>query len=548
MRTRVDRRLTDRLLILASLVACAVGALATPTRAAAQTASGTIVGRVTDARTNDGLANVSLPVEGTRLGVSTGQDGRYRIVGVPTGSRTLIVLRLGYASVRRPVTVSAGQDATVDIAMQVSAISLDQVVVTGTAGQTEKRAIGNAVATIDAATELQKSAAPDLSNLFRSRNSGVDVLPVSGRIGAGPVIQIRGPSSIGLSNSPLIYIDGVRVNNAVAQGPSSAGGLGTQGAAVANRLNDINPEDIESIEIIKGPAAATIYGTEAANGVVQIITKKGAGLQAQTRAQVSLGSAYFRDAEDRIPTNYDKDKAGNVVAWNGVQARIDSGTPLFKTGMERHYNGSVQGGRDQGRYYAAVGYQNDYGIEPNNNLREFNTHLNLSTSLGSKTDVSTSINFVDLSSHLGADVGASAMLGAEAGHILLFPIQQGFFGASPDVVQQLYDNAQGINRFTGSATLNNQLTSWLTQRGVLGLDYTGEDSRAIEHFAPCGACSRSSSVATAAGRMSQTLRRTTMITADYAGTAKFDLTHALSSSTSIGGQFNNSEVQRRFPR
>ncbi|HEY4129099.1 MAG TPA: TonB-dependent receptor, partial [Gemmatimonadaceae bacterium] len=321
-----------------------------------------------------------------------------------------------------------------------------------------------------------------------------------------------------------------------------AGALGTQGAAVANRLNDINPDDIETIEIIKGPAAATIYGTEAANGVVQIITKKGSGTSAQTHAQVGLGSVYFRDAADRMPTNYDKDKSGNIITWNGVQAMADSGTPIFKTGMERHYSGSVQGGRDQARYYAAVGYQNDYGIEPNNLQREFSTHMNLSTALGPKTDISTSFNFVDLSTHLGADAGASAMLGAIAGHSLLFPAAAGFYPNFPVAVpQQLYDNAQGINRFTGSLTANNQLTPWFTHRVILGLDYTGEDNRAIEHFAPTSLASFLSAAA-ASGRIGQTLRRTSMITADYAGTAKFDLTHALNSSTSFGGQFNNSEV------
>jgi TonB-linked SusC/RagA family outer membrane protein len=544
MRTRCSRLLIRGTLVVASLVA----AVTLPAlRAQAQAgAGGTVVGRVTDARSSDGIPNASVQIEGTRLGAATGADGRYRITNVPAGARTLIVLRLGYASMRRPVTVTAGQDVTVDLALQVSAISLDQVVVTGTAGETERRAIGNAVSSIDASAELSKSAAPDLGNLLRSRAPGVDVLPVSGRIGAGPVIQIRGPSSIGLSNSPLIYIDGVRVNNAVAQGPAGTGGLGTQGALVASRLNDINPDDIESIEVIKGPAAATIYGTEAANGVVQIITKKGAGSQAQVHAQVQAGSAYFRDAAGRVPTNYAKDKAGNVVQWNAVQAEADSGHPLFKTGLERHYTASVQGGRDQARYYAAIGYQNDYGIEPNNLQRGFNAHVNVGTSIGSKTDVSTSLNFVDLSTHLGADVGASALLGAEAGHILLFPASRGFYpGFPPEVPQTLYDNASGINRFTGSATINNQLTSWFTQRGVLGMDYTGEDARAIEHYAPAS-LSRFLSTAQASGRIGQTLRRTTLITADYSGTAKFNLTSALGSATSVGGQFNNSEVNSSF--
>src|SRR5262249_56835770 len=123
------------------------------------------------------------------------------------------------------------------------------IVITGTAGETERKAIGNAVSTIDATTEMQKASPPDLANLLRSRATGVDIQPISGRIGTGPSIQIRGPSSIGLSNNPLVYIDGLRVNNATNLGPSSvgSGALGGQGNPVESRLNDINPEDIESI-------------------------------------------------------------------------------------------------------------------------------------------------------------------------------------------------------------------------------------------------------------------------------------------------------------
>src|SRR5215475_15437425 len=120
---------------------------------AAQTAS--ITGRVTDARSNDPVPNATIQVEGTRLAGLAGPDGRYRIANVRAGTHSVVVLRLGYASLRRSVTVVAGQDQTVDFGLQASAVSLDQVVVTGTAGETEKRSIGNAVATIDASTELQ---------------------------------------------------------------------------------------------------------------------------------------------------------------------------------------------------------------------------------------------------------------------------------------------------------------------------------------------------------------------------------------------------------
>ncbi len=522
--------------------------LASPIAAAAQAPrTGAIIGRVTDARSGEPIPNVALQIEGSRLGAVAGPDGRYRLTGVPEGQHMLLALRLGFASKRQAVTVGA-QDQTIDIVLDVSAVALDQIVVTGTAGATEKRAIGNAVATIDATAELDKSAAPDLSNLLRSRTAGVDIQPTAGRVGAGPSIQIRGPSSIGLSNSPLVYIDGVRVNSATGQGPTGlAGSLGTQGAAVGSRLNDIHPDDNESIEIVKGPAATTIYGTEASNGVIQIITKK--GLQSATnqfRATVTEGPMWFRDDAGRIPTNYDKDKSGNIVTWNGVTASADSGHPLFKDGLERHYDMSVSGGRDQSRYFASLGYLNDYGIEPNNSQRSLNSHLNLSTQLGTNTDVTTSLNFVDQSTHLGTDVGASAMLGAIAGHILLFPAAGGFYPNYPAAVPQtLYDNAIGTNRFTGSTTLSNNLRSWFTQRAVLGIDYTANDRRAIEHYAPPNlAVFLPASAAT--GRIGQTLDRTTMITGDYSGTAKVDLTSALQSSTSVGGQFNNSESNSSF--
>jgi TonB-linked SusC/RagA family outer membrane protein len=550
MHTLVDQHLRRRSLILACSIMALGGLAASPSLAASQAVqSGTIVGRVTDSRTGDGIPSATVQVEETRLAGISGADGRFRIANVPAGAHTVVVLRLGYASMRRAVTVAAGQDASLEFGLQASAVSLDQVVVTGTAGEQEKRAIGNSVSTIDASTELSKSAAPDLANLLRSRSPGVDIQPVAGRVGAGPSIQIRGPSSIGLGNSPLIYIDGIRVNSASGLGPTAAGtgALGTQGAAIGSRLNDINPDDIESIEIVKGPAATTIYGTEASNGVIQIITKKGAASGSnQVHVQVQDGSMSFNDAVKRVGDNYGKDKNGNIIVWNGIQQAIDSGHALYRTGLERHYDFSVSGGRDQARYYASAGYQNDYGIEPNNYQRAVNAHLNLSTLIGTNTDVSTSLNFVDMSSHLGTDNGESVLFASMFGHSLLFPSSGGYApGVPPAVPQQLFDNAIGTNRFTGSSTLNNQLTRWFSQRAVVGIDYAANDRRAIEHYAP-PALTKFLSAAAATGRIGQTLDRTTIITADYSGTAKVDLTSTLNAATSVGGQFNNSEVNSSF--
>ncbi|HTE46043.1 MAG TPA: SusC/RagA family TonB-linked outer membrane protein [Gemmatimonadaceae bacterium] len=516
---------------------------------AAQT--GTIVGRVIDQRSQQPITAASVQVEGSRLGGATNENGQYRITNVPIGQQVVAVRRIGYGSQKQTVTTAVGRDVTADFALTGGAIALDQIVVTGTAGAQELRSVGNAVSTIDASDAMEKSQVSDISSLLKGRAPGVAVLERSGRLGSGPTIEIRGRSSIGLENSPLIYIDGIRVNNATASGPVGVpGGLGGQGSAFAGRLNDIQPDDIESIQIIKGPAAATIYGTEAANGVVQIITKKGAAASRTEFAfQIQEGSLSFRDAENRMPTNFMRDKtSGAIVPWNGVQTEAARGTPLFKTGMTRQYNGSVSGARDLIRYYLASSFENDYGIEPNNSLRQASVHANVDVAINPKTDFSSSLNFVNLSSHLGADVGLSAMFGAEFGHPLLFPTPAGrgfYSNFPPDIPQKLYDNADGINRFTASGTLNNRLTSWFTQRAIVGIDYTGEDARAIEHFAPPDLAAVLPA-AFAGGRIGQTLRHNSIITADYSGTAKVKLGSSVMSSTSVGGQFYNTELNSSF--
>ena len=504
--------------------------------------TGTVVGRLTDARNGAPVQTGAVEIEGMLLRTQADLDGRFRLVGVPAGNRVLVVRRIGYALVRRTVAVTAGGETTADIALEPMAVALDQVVVTGAAGGEQRRSLGNAVSMIDAGAELAKSSAPSLSGLLNARASGVVMASSTSRLGAAQAIQVRGRSSLSLENAPLIYVDGVRVSNATGVGPASVGGFAQQNSQVGGRINDINPSDIESIQIVKGPAAATIYGTEAANGVIQIITKKGGSARPSFNFRVQEGSLFFRDAEGRVPTNYMRDGSGNIVAWNGVKQERERGTPLFKTGLTRSYDASFSGGRDVLSYYVSGAYQNDYGIEPNNSLRQFSTHANLTALVGPKVDFQTSLNFVNLTAHLGVDVGASALLGAEMGHGLVFTGGRGFYpNWLPEVPQQLWDNSQGVNRFTGSETITHRPFSWLNHRAIIGIDYTGDDSRALERFAP-PELAATLPPSTAAGRIGQTLRHNTTITADYSATATLDVTSALSSATSVGGQFYRTEL------
>jgi TonB-linked SusC/RagA family outer membrane protein len=508
---------------------------------------GTITGLVTDARTGAPIASAAVEVEGARLAATTSENGRYRLTAVPAGSRVIVVRRIGYAASRQTVTVTDNQQATADFALAAAAVSLDEVVVTGTAGGEQRRSIGNSVATIDVTEELERSAAPNLANLLQARAPGVIVTPSTGRVGAGPTIQIRGRSSLSLSSEPIVYIDGVRVNNATAQGPSgaNASSFGAQNSQVASRLNDINPEDIQSIEIIKGPAAATIYGTEASNGVIQIITKRGSSGAGQWTAKTEQGTVWFQDPAGRIPTNYQRNTAGEIVPWNAIKQEEDRGTPIFTTGRTQSYTAGLSGGRDQLTYYVSGTYTDDEGIEPNNSGTLFSGRANLSAAVSRTVDMQTSLSYFRATNHLGVDNGLSSMLGTQLGHPLLNPNTRGFAFAPPEIPQQLYDNAQDINRFTGSGTLNHRPATWFSHRLVAGVDYTSDDSRAIEQYAPpelrqfFGALG---GPVVADGRIGQTLRNNSFITGDYSGTATFNLTSSLSSASSIGGQF----VRKQF--
>ncbi|MEP6733598.1 MAG: TonB-dependent receptor [bacterium] len=548
MRTRTRQHRMSRTFVAACMVMLAVCTIAPKVRAIVmQQGTAVVSGIVTDARSQQPVANASVIVVGTRFGAQTGTDGRYRIGGVPSGSQRLSARRIGYATQQRTVQVS--DQTSADFALQPAATSLDEVIVTGTAGGELRRSIGNAVATIDADDAISKSAAQSVSSLIGARAPGVIIAPSTGRLGAGPSIQIRGRSSIGLDNSPIIFVDGVRVSNATNAGPvAPTGRLGGQASNVSGRLNDISPEDIESIEIIKGPAASTIYGTEAASGVIQIITKKGAaGSRPQTTLLVEEGSIFLQDAAGRVPTNYLKDPSGAIVTWNGVQSEADRGTPLYKTGQTRKYNASLSGGREALTYFVSTSYENDLGVEPNNSLRQASFRANLNTQLSPNLDFSSSLGYVSLSSHLGADIGASALLGAVVGHKLLFPAARGFYpNFSPEVPQTLYDNAQGVRRFIGSATLTHRPTTWLTQHVLVGVDETGDDSRAIEHFTADPALVPLIGAVAAAGSIGQTLRHNTIVTADYGASAKATLSSSLAATSSIGGQFYRTELNSSF--
>jgi TonB-linked SusC/RagA family outer membrane protein len=268
------------MLLRRGLSVLAFALLAFPSLAVAQGAA-VIRGRVTDAATGTPLAGVAVRVEGTTIGAQTGDDGTYTITGAPAGSRTLSTRRLGYAPQRVAVAVPPAGDAVQDFALGKVATTLNEVVVTALGQTATARSLGTAQQTVrgEAIAETQRE---NFVNALQGRIAGVDVTSTSGVPGASSSITIRGISSISSSNQPLMIIDGLPMDNRTlntnvlaSDAPGSATAFNNRGIDFTNRAADLNPDDIESLTVLKGPEAAALYGIDAANGAIVITTKRG---------------------------------------------------------------------------------------------------------------------------------------------------------------------------------------------------------------------------------------------------------------------------------
>lgn len=254
---------------LAATVAVIGAAIANPL-SAQQPARGTVGGRVTAEGTGEPIVSAQVVLVGTALGTLTDNQGNFVIPGVRAGRYEVKVQSLGYQLATRSLQVEPDKLNRVEFQLAISAVALDEVVVTGQATGKARREIGTSIVSINAEDLLETAPIMTTMQLLQSRTPGVSVLTGGGNPGQGSSILLRGVGSLSQGTEPIIYVDGVRIDN------SRFEGYGGGGAAWSG-LDDIPPEDIARIEIIKGAAAATLYGTEASAGVIQIFTKQGRG-------------------------------------------------------------------------------------------------------------------------------------------------------------------------------------------------------------------------------------------------------------------------------
>ena len=361
------------------LVGTAATAAAPTTLLAQPAQAGLVTGQVTEQGTRAPIGDALVMIAGTTLRTVTTVSGGYRLANVPAGRVQVTVSRVGYRAASDTVRVAAGTTTTLNVAMQQSVTALTQVLVTGTAGNQERRAQPAQVASVAAATIKQNAAITTVNEMLQSREPGISVGTNSGVAGTASPIRIRGAASLSLSNQPLVFVDGVRMIDGQAN-------LGLNGQ-VLDRMNDLNPDDIESIEVVKGPAAATLYGADASTGVIQIITKRGrtGGTRFQHTVRAEAGTV--RQTWDP-PPNWGACTAAlvapsstNPLCRGQAVGTLVQDNPLVRTDALRRGSDVLLGwtGRGGGQsygYYLSAGLDRTLGTLPSNDFRRRSVRAN----------------------------------------------------------------------------------------------------------------------------------------------------------------------------
>ena len=526
-----------------------------------------VSGRVVDDGTRQPLTDARVVVAGTARTALTDARGEFRIaLGGPTGS--LVVTHIGHQRVTRQV--KAGE-ANLVIAMARLAVQLDQVVITGAAGGASVRSQGNAVSKVDVATVTALAPPKDLQTVLSNSVPGMTIQSSSGAVGGGGVFRVRGASSMAINSAPILYIDGIRVNNAQAGGvPASFGTTAPGGDPrfTPSRLNDLNPNDIESIEVVKGPAASTLYGTEASNGVIQITTKKGKVGRPRLEFVTRGGGNWIPNPEGTFNTVWYKAGNGEIREVNVLEQGRTVGFPqslygycpapyttlkdgnctgnVFSTGALASVGANLRGGMDQIRYFFSGEFDNETGSVSYNNQRKMSARGNITWIPSSKLSLDMGLGLVRsrLQSPAAAQQPVTAAInfacqapGCEPGTTLPTRLDGPYRGwpafLLPERLQNDAEAFDNVSRGTMNLTATYTPASWWTHRLAVGGDYTGQQlttlQRRLEGVFRNG-------VALPLGMRTLYDNDVAFQTVDYGTTAKFTR-GALEGATSVGYQY-----------
>lgn len=418
----------------------------------------TFTGSVTDQSVGQPIIGVTILVENTSIGGTTDFDGNYNFsASLQPGNYQLVFSYLGFRTQKVAVSLGATLQINNDVALTPDLMNLDEVIVTGTSVATSKRQLGNAISTVSA-KDLEDSGATAIDQGLSGKIAGALVQQNSGDPAGGISVRLRGPSTIAGSSDPLYVIDGLIVSNSSTE-------LIDLGGNTQNRLVDLNPNDIERIEIIKGAAAAAIYGSRASNGVVQIFTKRG-----------SAGKPSFS-----FTTNFKINELRNEMPYNKVNLawvdpfdrnnletvpteRFNLQDEIFDTSVGTENYLSVSGGNQNTKYYVSGAFLHNEGIVKNTNFQRFSFNSNIDQKLYSWLNLSFGLNYIQSESEDIPNGGINSADGAITGFLFSDnsinpqPDESGVFPVTSLLVPRT-NPAEAVDRFEFQQRTNRTITN-----------------------------------------------------------------------------------------
>lgn len=514
---------------------------------------GTVRGRVTDAGTGQPVADARVSVEGTGLAAASRANGEYVLAAVPVGPRTVTARRVGYGVIRQEIDVPPGGDVTADFALRAVAVALDAVVVTGVGTPTEKRTVGNTIEVISGDAISASPGATSIDRALQGKVTGALISQNNGQPGAGVSVRLRGTNSVLGTGEPLWVVDGVIVDNSsdaligISANPTGAR-REAGGAALANRLSDIAATDIERAEILKGAAAAALYGSRANNGVIQIFTKRG-------RVGPTRGTVNVEMAVTRTPARYELNMASRAGYADAVYAGADTLAPsvtrydiqdsIFRTGFSAKTSLSVSGGAGGTSYHLSGSRADESGIVRPTGYHRTSIRGRFTQQVGEKLELTASGAFIQsardqipegeqtqgaLTSIVFTPTAWRPFFNDTLGRYPYNPVIQG----NPLGVINTFQAPEDVTRFIGGVEGVLRPRSNLTMRYVYGIDdYRQEDKYLQPPF---------SINATFTGSIQNPIRLSRQQNHDMTATYVATPAPTLSSSTTLGFRYTKVRV------
>ncbi|RPD50282.1 SusC/RagA family TonB-linked outer membrane protein [Hymenobacter sediminis] len=482
------------------------------TDAVAQTRS--ISGRVTDRTTGEGLPGVTVLLKGTTNGISTNSDGTFTLT-VPSTDGTLVFSSIGFITVERPI----GTDPQINVGLASDSKQLSEVVVTALGIERDTRTLGYATQEIKADQIAQKSE-PNVLSALQGKVSGVNITTASGLPGASSNINIRGITSFSGSNQPLFVVDGIPISNNLETAAAGAvGSYGSLGAPqTANRALDIDPETVESINILKGPAAAALYGSRASSGAIIITTKGGRGAANKKLEVTATSGLTFQNVYGTAELQNDygqgtgfrnlrttgNDNSGSASSWgprfgttptifNGLLDANGNPLPyqLYKDNIKDFYrtgriltNGiNIQGGNPDQNVSLNINNTDQKGITETSYLKRTNVQLAGNVKLINKLKAGGSVNFIQTNQQGPLQGNSGSVFGALANVPRSYDLQNNPYvtadgrnifiaGAGDNPYFNLNQNpfTSNLTRFINVANVSYDVAPWLNVAYRAGLD------------------------------------------------------------------------------